>query len=114
MSSFVTKVAGYRFQNGNLATAGEPVRFVREPQNAADPNAIAIHNNSGQRIGYLFREIAARYAVPLDRGFVRLVGRLAAPGEPNYDPALAEINPQVYLWIYADQAYLDASPGQTA
>ncbi len=60
-----------------------------------------------------FREIGARYAVPPDQGLVRLVGRLAAPGEPYYDPTLVDINTPLYLWIYADQDHLDALPGRT-
>ncbi len=114
MSSFITKVAGYRFHNAKPATPGEPVQFVREPKNVTDHSGILIDNASGERIGYLFREIAEQCAVVLNHGFERLVGRLAAPGEPCYDPALADINLQLYLWVYAAQVRLDEPLGQTA
>jgi hypothetical protein len=104
VKSLITNVAGHRFQNGHAAPPGEPVGFVREPHNEADPNAIAIYNVAGQRIGYLFGEIAAEYALMLDFGLAQLAGRLAAPGEPNYNPALAACNSPLNLWVYVDQA----------
>ena len=103
----VTAVAGHRYQ-GVPATPGEPVEFIREPQNAADPNAIAVHDAAGRRIGYLFREIAADHAGLIDHGLVRLSGRLVAPGERGYDAGRAAINPPLIVWIHIDEARLDA------
>jgi hypothetical protein len=64
---FVTAVAGHRFQ-GVTATPGAPVRFVREPDNAADSNAIGVPDTAGRRIGYPFREVAADHAALTDLG----------------------------------------------
>lgn len=100
---FVTAVAGHRFQ-GVPATPGEAVQFVREPNNAADSNAIAILDARGRRIGYLFREIAADFAGLVDTGLVGLTGRLLVPGEPGHDAGWAETNPSLVVWVHADMA----------
>jgi hypothetical protein len=105
VQSFATKVAGCRYQTASAAP-GEQVHLVREPDNAADANAVAVHNMAGQRVGYLFREIAEYYAESLDYGVVRLFGRLAAPGEPDYDPSRARSNPTLFIWAYKDEARL--------
>jgi hypothetical protein len=104
--SFLTAVAGHRFQ-GVPATPGEPVRFVREPDNDADPNAVAVHNMAGRRLGYLFREVADFYALLVDVGLVQLSGRLVAPGEPGYEEHRAKTNPALVVNIHADMARVD-------
>ena len=93
---------------------GGQVDFVREPDNPADANAVAVHDQAGRRIGYLFREIAAEYAALLDLGCVRLFGRLAAPGEPGYDPARAGFSPALFVWVYVDEARLSQVLARTA
>ena len=103
---FVTVVAGHRFQ-GVVATPGDPVWLVREPDNEADPNAIAVHDAAGRRIGYLFREVAADYAGLIDRGLVRLSGRLVGVDEPGYDAARAAINPPLVVDVHADPDRLE-------
>ncbi len=105
-NTVVTRIAGYRFHASTPATPGETVQFVREPNNAWDSNAIAVYDGSACRIGYLYRQIAAEYAWLMDNGSVRLSGRLAAPGEPGYDPSRAEINPPLFVWVNVDQARL--------
>jgi hypothetical protein len=100
-----TVVAGHRFQ-GTPAVPGEPVQFVREPDNSADANAIAVHDAAGRRLGYLFRELAAEHAGLLDRGIVRLSGRLVAPGEPGHDLDRARINPPLIVQIHVDTGRL--------
>jgi hypothetical protein len=109
----VTAVAGHRFQ-GTPAAPGEPVQFVREPNNGADRNAIAVLDAAGRRIGYLFRELAADFAGLIDHGLVRLSGRLVAAGEPGYDPDRAGINPPLIVWIHVDPVRLDAFVARTA
>lgn len=44
--------------------------LVREPDNAFDPNAIAIHLESGCHIGHINRVIAADLAPLLDEGAI--------------------------------------------
>jgi hypothetical protein len=109
----LTAVAGHRYQ-GVAATPGESVRFVREPDNAADPNAIAVHDTAGRRIGYLFREVAANQAGLLDRGLIQLSGRLVAAGEPGYDPDRPMINPPLIVSVHVDLARLQAFVASTA
>ena len=95
--TFVTKVAGYQYHATAPPAPGAPVEFVREPENAFDTNAVAIHDAAGRRLGYLFREVAAEWAALIDHGAVRLGGRLIAPGEPGYDATLAPSNLGVYV-----------------
>ena len=78
--SFLLGVAGESHNNedgssrqkiiGKLGS-GDPVLFIREPDNPHDPDAVAIHSDLGQ-IGYVPRE-HGRLAGDIDRG-VRLSG----------------------------------------
>jgi hypothetical protein len=61
---------------------------------------------AGRRLGYLFREFAAEYAALVDCGCVRLAGRMAAPGEPDYDPSRLDWSPVLYVSIFVDEAQL--------
>jgi hypothetical protein len=101
-----TRVAGYRSHATAPPGSGATVQFVREPGNPHDANAIAVYDMRGQRIGYVFREIAEEYAALIDCGCVRLFGRMAAPGEPGYDPVRVDTNPALHIWVYADEARL--------
>ena len=70
-SAFNTKVVGVSFEGrqeiaGGLR-GGETVELVREPDNAHDPNAIAVCYGTLQ-IGFLRREIAKRIAPNIDGG----------------------------------------------
>jgi hypothetical protein len=107
----VTGVAGYFYKAAAPAVPGEPVEFRREPDNRHDADAVGVFDRHGRRLGFLFREVAAQYAGLLDHGCARLYGRLLAPGEPDYDPDRAEVNPPLVVWAYADLAglkrYLD-------
>jgi hypothetical protein len=105
-NTITTRVAGYRYHARTPPGPGAPVQFVREPHNAADPNAIAILDMADRRLGFLFREIAADYAALVDCGCVRLSGRMAAPGEPDFDPARVDTSPVLYVWVFADEVRL--------
>jgi hypothetical protein len=109
----VTAVAGQRFQ-GAPATLGEQVQLVREPDNAADRNAIAVHAAVGRRLGYLSREIAADYGGLMDLGLVQLSGELAAPCDPDFDEHRASVNPTLFVWIYVDPGRLNAFLARSA
>jgi len=63
-------VVGIRFHRGNAdgISAGEAVKFVREPSNAYDPNAIRVNLRTGGTLGYLTKEVAAVFARQLDSG----------------------------------------------
>ena len=110
--TLITEIKGYYYQAAE-AVPGQPVHFVREPENAYDGNAIAVYDETDRLLGYIPREIAAEHADWMDFGFVHLFGRLMAPGEPGYDPVRARINPPIYVWLYADQARLAGVLGQT-
>ena len=71
-SQFHTKVVGVTFDGrqdgvGSLAP-GDRLELVREPENAADPSAIAVRTQDGHALGYLKRLIAAALAPEMDRG----------------------------------------------
>jgi hypothetical protein len=86
---FRTPVRGHGFAarpRGEPApSAGAPAELVREPDNPADPLAVAVWT-VGQRpwrLGYLDRTVAARLASRLDAGQryrVELAGWVQAPG----------------------------------
>lgn len=70
--SFHTKLAGVTFEGrqgvvGRLSP-GTPLRLVREPDNAHDPCAVAVHAPSGEQVGFLNRRLAAVLAPEIDRG----------------------------------------------
>jgi len=48
--------------------AGEPVQFVAEPDNRADPRAIAVYSMRGIQIGYVRARMTARVRRHLERG----------------------------------------------
>ena len=47
---------------------GRALLLRRDPENAHDPNAIAVHANDGQQVGWVPRELAAELAPSLDAG----------------------------------------------
>lgn len=51
-----------------LLQPGAAVRLVRQPRNAEDPNAIAVHSSTGRLVGYVSPRIAAALAAVLDAG----------------------------------------------
>jgi hypothetical protein len=120
--TIATRIAGYRYHATTPPAAGAAVALVREPGNIWDANAIVVLDIDGQKLGYLFKEIAEKFAALMDCGCVQLFGRMAAPGEPAYDHVRVHTTPGLYLWVYADDARLseilaradvDASAGGT-
>ena len=113
VSTLSTAIASYLYYDA-VAIPAEPVELVREPDNSAGANAIAVHDLYGQKLGFLTRGIAAEYADLIDHGFVRLTGRLVAPEEPGYDAGRAVINPPLHVWVYADLVRLEEFERQSA
>jgi single-stranded-DNA-specific exonuclease len=70
-AGFNTKIVGVTFEGRQDLVAGvrpcEPLALVREPDNAHDPNAIAVRYG-GLQLGYLRKEIARRVAPNIDAG----------------------------------------------
>lgn len=74
---FRTPVRGHAFAGpapADAVTAGRAVELLREPDNPADPFAIAVWSEDGDgrrwRLGYLDRTVAAHLAPRLDAGAV--------------------------------------------
>ena len=69
---FVTKVVGVTFEGRQAVVstlqAGQELVVIREPNNPADVNAIALRTLSGAQVGFLRRQIAAHIAPNLDGG----------------------------------------------
>lgn len=65
-------VAGVRYENRarivQHCSLREKVRLCREPDNAADANAIKIVNHRGEKLGYIPKHLAARLAPYMDAG----------------------------------------------
>ncbi len=70
--SFHTKLAGVTFEGRQDVIAGlepgTPLRLVREPDNAYDANACAVHDARGVQVGFLNRRLAAVLSPVLDAG----------------------------------------------
>jgi len=88
----VTGVAGAaRFHSGALqspeVSPGSVLTLRREPDNAHDPNAIAVLASGGAQVGFVPREVAASLAEELDAGgvwsAVVLRERRASPRDPR-------------------------------
>ncbi|MDD3627660.1 MAG: HIRAN domain-containing protein [bacterium] len=70
--SIITKVVGIQYNEGKSSIGhlnpGDTINLVREPKNTADPNAIAVKDLGGNKLGYISREWAARLAPKIDAG----------------------------------------------
>jgi len=101
---FYTRVVGFRFREDRftvvrhgeeklILNAGDDVFLVREPQNRADPNAVAVIWINGEKLGYLRRTIARYLAPVMDQGGL-FVGKIACVLAHYRDP-----NDRIYLRI---------------
>jgi len=85
---FFTKVVGVSFEGRQNSVAalvpGHPLELERQPENAFDPNAIAVRFGALQ-LGFIRREIARRLAPNLDGGdtYVATVASITGGGERN-------------------------------
>ncbi len=52
----------------DAAEPGAPLELRRDPRNAHDANAIAVHAPGGEQLGWVPREVAAELAPRLDAG----------------------------------------------
>jgi hypothetical protein len=68
--TITTKVAGVTFDNRprvvERLVVGERLRLYREPANHYDPNAICVQTITGEQVGYIPKELAARLAPVMD------------------------------------------------
>jgi HIRAN domain len=66
---------------------GRPLELKRDPDNAHDPSAIAVHAAGGEQVGWVPREIAAELAPALDAGepwaAIVLREQRASPRDPR-------------------------------
>lgn len=69
---FVTKLVGVTHEGRQDLVAGleegQPLVVAREPDNPADPSAVAVRLTDGRQVGYLRRQIAAALAPLMDVG----------------------------------------------
>jgi hypothetical protein len=69
------------------AAPGRPLTLRREPGNEHDPNAIAVHGEGGEQLGWVPRELAAELAPLIDAGetwsAVVLREQRASPRDPR-------------------------------
>ncbi len=88
---FSTKVVGVSFDGRQDATeglaGGEELALVREPNNEADPNAIAVRRSDGRPLGYLRRQIAAALAPLMDAGATYTASVLEVTGGTGAKPS---------------------------
>ena len=58
-------VAGWYYHQAPVFP-GAYIHLVRDPENLHDPNAVAVHNHLGERIGFVPRGLAAVLAPLVD------------------------------------------------
>ncbi|HEY64518.1 MAG TPA: DEAD/DEAH box helicase [Caldilineae bacterium] len=87
---FTTYVVGLQYENRleylSQINEGDELKLVREPDNAFDPYAMAVHTNAGQKLGYIRRSKAFVLSTLSDEGwqFNCYVERIfPAPRHPN-------------------------------
>lgn len=70
--SFHTKLAGVSFEGRQDVVArlepGAVLRLQRQPENAYDPNAVALLDPEGDQVGFFNRRLAAALAPVIDKG----------------------------------------------
>ena len=71
--------------------------LIREPENPIDPSAIAVHDNCGQRLGYLTPQQSAFLARFIDSLPINVVGRVLSVTEPGDDVELASSKHEVIV-----------------
>jgi hypothetical protein len=72
-ADFETYVVGLRYENRlehlSQVNEGDKLRLVREPNNPFDRNAMAVHTDAGQRLGYVRRSKAFVVSTLHDEGW---------------------------------------------
>ncbi|KIJ49379.1 hypothetical protein M422DRAFT_65895 [Sphaerobolus stellatus SS14] len=71
--TLASKVVGLQYYQG-MVGPGEEVTLVREPHNRFDSNAIQVLNISGEQVGHLPRNIAAKLSPLMDRDLITVEG----------------------------------------
>lgn len=87
LGSLFTWIVGRRYYAAT-PLKDEPCRCVREPDNPADTNAIAVYGSNGQ-LGHLPKYEAAYLAPLLDSEAVRVVPHLRGEDDPQGRTAIA-------------------------
>ncbi|WIA16914.1 hypothetical protein OEZ85_013841 [Tetradesmus obliquus] len=70
---FKTVIVGIRYYTGRVGV-NEMVKFVREPLNPYDANAVKVENTNGEQVGHLKRELVYEIASMLDADQLRIEG----------------------------------------
>jgi hypothetical protein len=72
-NEFFSKINGSTFCEGaqdaiRVLNQGDPLKFLREPTNKYDPNAIALYNIEGKRLGFIPKDTAINLSKNIDGG----------------------------------------------
>lgn len=74
-AEFTTTIRGRRYCDTSLIGVGESLQWIRQHDNVADKNAIALYRsdrNGSSRVGYLPRDVALHLARHLDRSSIEM------------------------------------------
>jgi len=97
---------------------GEQVFLIAEPDNAVDPNAIAVQRGDGEQLGYLPRPLAERVARLLRQGYgyAAFVAEILEPGltYSSYGVRLQIVEASPGMSPEEVQEYIDAVQAQPA
>lgn len=80
LGQFKSQIVGIRYYQGTVGR-NEMVKFVREPLNLYDANAIRVENIRSEKVGHLRRELAAQIAALLDSGQLAIEGMMTGSGK---------------------------------
>ncbi|KAI9442268.1 SNF2 family N-terminal domain-containing protein [Lactarius indigo] len=83
-----SNVVGVQYYKG-FVDIGEQVRFVREPQNKYDRNAIAVQNIGRTQVGHIPRQTAAKLAPLIDSGLITVEGTMNQGNLHKFDYSLS-------------------------
>ncbi|KAH9176256.1 SNF2 family N-terminal domain-containing protein [Lactarius sanguifluus] len=83
-----SNVVGVQYYKG-LVDVGEQVRFIREPHNKYDRNAIAVQNIGQTQVGHIPRQTAAKLAPLIDSGLITIEGTMNKGNLHKFDYSLS-------------------------
>jgi hypothetical protein len=89
---------------------GNSLSLIREPENPIDPSAIAVHDSSGQKLGYLMTEQSAFLARFIDSLPINVVGRVLSLRDPGDDVELASSKPEVIASVFTHPGFCSGTP----
>ncbi|KIY99028.1 Helicase-like transcription factor [Monoraphidium neglectum] len=83
LGQFKSQIVGIRYYEGTVGR-NEMVKFVREPSNPYDANAVRVENIRSEKVGHLRRELVAEIAALMDGGRLVIEGMMTGTGKGVY------------------------------